>query len=138
MIPGTKRIKWLNGPLLIAISILAVACTSVLDATLDTGSSGTKPFVSSVTIEAENGDYYAVVRGEYPDTCSTRGDVDQEVEGKTIKVTLYTARTEDTDCEEVSTPFEDKILLDVSGLLAGQYGVEVNGVVTTLTLTEDQ
>lgn len=135
---GIKHVARSASLLLIVVGILLVACTSVLNLVPDEATSGPKALVTNVSTETADGDYYAVVAGEYPDTCSTTGDVEQEVEGSTIKVTLYTTRTEDTDCEEVSTPFEDEILLDVSGLPAGQYGVEVNGAVTTLTLTEDQ
>lgn len=135
--PGTKHVARSASLLLIVVGILSVACTSVLNVVPDEAPSGPEAFVTSVSTETADSDYYAIVEGKYPDTCSTTGDVEQEVEGSTIKVTLYTTRTEDTDCEEVSTPFEDEILLDVSGLPAGQYGVEVNGVVTTLTLTED-
>ena len=135
---GIKHVARSASLLLIVVGILLVACTSVLNLVPDEVTSGPKALVTNVSTETADGDYYAVVAGEYPDTCSTTGDVEQEVEGSTIKVTLYTTRTEDTDCEEVSTPFEDEILLDVSGLPAGQYGVEVNGAVTTLTLTEDQ
>jgi len=34
-------------------------------------------------------------------------------------------------------PFKETVPLDVKGLSAGSYGVDVNGAVTSLTLAED-
>ncbi|MEK9183870.1 MAG: hypothetical protein AAB890_02250, partial [Patescibacteria group bacterium] len=50
-------------------------------------------------------------------------------------ITITASREADKICAQVITPFEKKILLDVAGLAAGTYTVNVNGVTATFTLT---
>jgi inhibitor of cysteine peptidase len=40
-------------------------------------------------------------------------------------------------CTQALVPFEETIPLDVEGLLAGEYTVNVNGVMATFTLDVD-
>ena len=94
-------------------------------------------YVDQVEVVEGGGDYFAVVQGNYPDACSSRGRVTQQVLGKTIKVTLCT-RAQGDACAQVLVPFTERVKLDVAGLPAGQYAVDVNGAVTTLTLLQDQ
>jgi hypothetical protein len=91
-------------------------------------------FVYSVEIEERNGDHYAIASGHHPDACSTTGDIEQEVSGNTITVTIYTERPADAICAQVLTPFEEEIKLDTRRLDPGQYTVDVNGTVATFTL----
>lgn len=130
--------KWAICLLIIAISLLAVGCDIITDLGQGTGE---KAMVEGVEIEVAESDppeYYAVASGLLPDGCTEIGDSEQEVNGRTIEVTLYTNRTEEGTCPDLaSVPFEETISLDVEGLSAGSYAVDVNGVVASLTLTVD-
>lgn len=91
-------------------------------------------FVDSVEVEERSGSYYAVVRGNHPDACSTTGDIEQEVGDETITITIYTDRPADEICAQILTPFEEEIELDTRRLEQGQYTLDVNGTVTTFTI----
>jgi inhibitor of cysteine peptidase len=79
-----------------------------------------------------------IARGNLPDGCTTIGPAVQQVLENTITVTLTTVRPADAVCTEALTPFEQSIpLLDVVGLPAGTYTVNVNGVTDTFELAVD-
>jgi inhibitor of cysteine peptidase len=80
---------------------------------------------------------HAAVKGDFPDACTSIGTVNQRREGNTIYVELMTTRPADMACAQVITPFEHNIPLDVVGLPAGTYTVDVNGVTETFTLDVD-
>jgi hypothetical protein len=90
-------------------------------------------FVENVQVEMRDGDYYALFQGTLQDACTKVDEIRQEVDGSTIKLTVCTTRPEDLLCAQVLAPFEEEVLLDVSDLSTGQYTVEANGTVTTLT-----
>ncbi|WP_455364353.1 hypothetical protein [[Eubacterium] cellulosolvens] len=77
-----------------------------------------------------------VARGSLPDTC-TEIYVVTKREGNTYFITITTSRPADAICAQVVTPFEKIIPLDVVGLKAGIYTVEVNGVNGTFELQVD-
>lgn len=132
--------KWTTGLLIIAlISLLFLAaCGSIMDIIQESGEEAMVNSVEVVVEESEPPEYSAVASGLLPDGCTETGDTEQEVVGTTIQVTLYTTRTEEGTCPDLaSVPFEETIVLDVSGLSAGSYAVDVNGVVASFTLTED-
>lgn len=74
-------------------------------------------------------------RGELPDACTMVGNVVKSQKGDTFFITITTSREADKICAQVITPFEKKVLLDVAGLAAGTYTVNVNGAIATFTLT---
>lgn len=78
-----------------------------------------------------------VARGNLPDGCTALGDWRVEREGDTFAVTLPTTRSAEAMCTEALVPFEVSIPLEVAGLPAGTYGVEVNGVSASFTLDVD-
>jgi len=92
---------------------------------------GNLAFVDAVTIEERLAHRYAVVTGNYPDSCTRISDVEQSVEGNTISITLLTARPEGFGCAQMMAPFEVAILLELGGLLPGEYTVIVNDFATT-------
>ncbi len=79
----------------------------------------------------------AVVRGNLPDACTTISGVDVVRKDNLFEVTLSTERPADAVCAQVLTPFEENVPLDIVGLPAGTYTVNVNGVQTTFTLAMD-
>ncbi|WP_445474854.1 protease inhibitor I42 family protein [Methanococcoides methylutens] len=77
--------------------------------------------------------------GYLPDGCTVI-DVDNiEVtrDGKTFDVALKTKRPSDAMCTQALVPFEVNIPLEVYGLEAGVYTVDVNGVTDTFEFTMD-
>jgi hypothetical protein len=78
-----------------------------------------------------------VVRGNLPDGCTT---IDQSLVEKIenqFRVTLTTSRPAEAACTEALVPYEEVISLDVVGLPAGSYTVDVNGVTGTFELAMD-
>jgi inhibitor of cysteine peptidase len=80
---------------------------------------------------------HVVAKGNHPDSCTATDQLLQEREGNTFRLTLTTTRPEDKMCPQEPVPFEQVIPLDVYGLAAGTYTVDVNGVTGTFTLDID-
>jgi inhibitor of cysteine peptidase len=78
-----------------------------------------------------------VARGNLPDSCTEISEITKERDGDTFRVTITTSRPADAMCAAVLVPFEEVISLDVLGLPAGVYTVNVNGVSDTFTLDVD-
>jgi len=80
-----------------------------------------------------------LARGELPDACTEIDQVDQrlDLESDTFWIEITTVRPTDLVCIQVLAPFEERIPLDVLGLPAGTYTVDVNGVTGTFTLSVD-
>ena len=76
-------------------------------------------------------------RGDLPDGCTTIDTVDTVQEGTTFNITITTLRQTDELCTEALVPFEETISLDVLGLGAGTYAVNVNGINGSFTLQVD-
>ncbi len=77
------------------------------------------------------------VTGYLGDGCTTLGDIETTQEGDTFFVTITTQRPADAICTQQLVGFEESIALDVQGLPAGTYTVDVNGVTDTFTLDVD-
>jgi inhibitor of cysteine peptidase len=80
---------------------------------------------------------HVVAKGNLPDSCTTIDQITEEQDGDTFRVTITTARPGEESCAQVLTPFEEVIALDVYGLPAGTYTVDVNGVTGSFTLDID-
>lgn len=78
-----------------------------------------------------------VALGDLPDGCTSVKDITQQKNGPTFFVTIKTERPSDVACTQALVPFEETITLDVYGLKAGVYTVNVNGVEDTFELTTD-
>ena len=81
----------------------------------------------------------AIARGNLSDGCTEIDEVRSsfDAENKTFMVTITTVRDEDAVCTQALVPFEERIALDVRGLSAGTYTVDVNGVRETFTFDVD-
>jgi hypothetical protein len=75
--------------------------------------------------------------GYLPDPCTAISGTEQTMEGDTIYLEIKTSRPADVVCIQVLEPFEETYPLDVAGLPAGTYTVDVNGVTDTFTLDVD-
>jgi inhibitor of cysteine peptidase len=78
-----------------------------------------------------------LVAGNLPDGCTELDDWTVTRDDDTFSVTLPTTRTEDAMCTQALVPYEVTIPLDVAGLAAGTYTVDVNGVTAQFTLDVD-
>jgi len=76
------------------------------------------------------------VRGGLPDSCSELDEVTQERRDNHIIVSLLMRRPRDAFCTQVVVPYQKDIELDVRGLPAGEYTVDVNGFAVPLTISE--
>jgi inhibitor of cysteine peptidase len=78
-----------------------------------------------------------IARGDLSDSCTEIGEIKTSREGNSFSVNITTSRPADIVCAQVVTPFEEIISLDVVGLKAGSYTVDVNGVRDTFELQVD-
>ena len=76
-------------------------------------------------------------RGDLPDGCTTIDSVDTAQNGTSFTITITTLRQTGELCTEALVPFEETISLDVLGLSAGTYAVNVNGINGSFTLQVD-
>lgn len=77
------------------------------------------------------------VSGYLGDGCTTLGDITTNKEDNTFFVNITTKRPADAICTQQLVTFEEGILLDVEGLAAGIYTVNVNGVTDSFVLEVD-
>lgn len=80
-----------------------------------------------------------VARGHLRDGCTEIDEIRQRFDAAadTFYVDIATTRPADAMCTLALVPFEEQIALDVRGLAAGTYTVDVNGVTSTFTLDVD-
>lgn len=74
------------------------------------------------------------IKGTLGDGCTTLSQITQERIKKTFKIILTTKRPADAICIQVLKTFRKSVALDVAGLEAGTYIVDVNRVKDTFTL----
>lgn len=77
------------------------------------------------------------VAGYLGDGCTELGEITSTREDDNFIVTILTKRPADALCTQLLVGFEENIALDVLGLPAGTYTVDVNGVTDTFTLDMD-
>ena len=119
--------------------VLVMTAALVLASCASTGGEGEEPegslaFVDLVTVEVQGEHQYANVEGHYPDACSRVSKVDQSFDGSTFKIELYVDRPEDMMCAQMLSPFTVLILLEVGGVVPGEYTVQVNEWADSFTL----
>lgn len=78
-----------------------------------------------------------IASGNFPDGCTRLEEAMVAFDGTTFNVSLPTARPGDAACTQALVPFDKVIPLDVLGLPAGTYTVNVNGTSDTFTLDVD-
>lgn len=88
-------------------------------------------WVDQVEIQNVDGQYLATLIGNYPDGCSTLGEIETTVTGDTISVTALADSPPDAMCTMALVPFEETIPLDLSQVEPGEYTVVVNETATT-------
>jgi len=118
--------------LIILITIFVTGCFSILPTT------GLAPVneIEIVIFELFPIQIDVIARGNLPNPCTEIYEINQEREGNTFFVSIKTHRPPGP-CIQVLAPFEVKIPLNVYGLPAGTYTVDVNGVQDTFDLEVD-
>lgn len=76
-------------------------------------------------------------RGTLPNGCTSIDEVTTEQVGNEFNVAISTIQPVDVVCTQALVPFEETIALDVDGLPAGSYQVNVNGRIGSFTLSVD-
>jgi len=79
---------------------------------------------------------HVVARGYLPNPCTQIEEITQNREGNNFTITI-TTKTSQGPCIQVLIPFEETIVLDVYGLPADTYNVNVNGIEDSFTLEVD-
>jgi hypothetical protein len=121
-----RNVRWQTFLFLILAGLMLAACgSSEEEAAVPEGCEGVT-WGSAVEVEERNGEYYAIVQGDFPDSCSTICGIEQEVKRDTININLYSERPEELVCSSMLTPFVEEVLLDTEGLDPGEYTVTIN------------
>jgi len=77
------------------------------------------------------------IKGSLRNGCERIDQIFKEYVEDDFKITLITTQDQDAICTQALVPFEQTIGLDVLGLEAGIYNVDVNGIASTFTLQID-
>ncbi len=114
------------------ITIFTTGCFSILPII------GLAPVeeIEIVLLESFPVQVQVIASGNLPDPCTEIYQINQEIEDNTFFVTIKTYRPPGL-CIQVLAPFEEIIPLEVYGLPAGTYTVDVNGVQATFDLEVD-
>lgn len=78
-----------------------------------------------------------IARGYLPDGCTELDTITQERLENSFEIIITTARPAGAVCTEQAVPWEKTFTLDVYGLPAGAYTVDVNGVTGSFELAID-
>lgn len=131
----TEKSRWTIVFALLTISLLIAACGGDgEEAEEKVVPCESQAFVDSVEVVEREGDYYAIVVGNYPDACTKTTSTQYKVDGDTVTVTLCTTQPEGLACAQMLTPFEEEVLLDTEVLGPGAYTIDVNGTTTTFAI----
>ena len=104
-----------------------------------TGGLATVESIDILILESFPVQVMVVVRGSLPDSCTEIDRVSRELDAQTntFSIEISTARPPEATCAHVIGSFEENIALEVYGLPAGTYTVDVNGVTGSFTLSMD-
>ena len=92
--------------------------------------------IEILTLESFPVQIYVIAKGYFANGCGRIDKVDTEKSANTFTVTI-TTHTVCEVCTQALVPFEENIPLDVNGLKAGVYSVDVNGITDTFELAVD-
>ena len=126
----SKKILLLG--LIVLIIIFTTGCLSLLP----TIGLASVDEIEIIILESFPVQVQVIASGNLPDTCTEISEINQEREGNTFFVSIKTYHPPGP-CIQVLAPFEETIPLEVYGLPAGTYTVDVNGVQGTFDLEVD-
>jgi putative hemolysin len=131
------RLRWSAAITLLLLSGLLAACGASTQA--DEPGRAQVDEVAIQILESFPVQVEVLIRGSLPDSCTEIDLIDQrfDADDNAFWIEIKTVRTTDKACAQVLVPFEETVALDVYGLPAGTYTVDVNGARETFSLAVD-
>jgi inhibitor of cysteine peptidase len=127
-----KKFLLLGLAAILMIILLTSCCASIIP---DLGLA-TVEEIDILTLESFPVQIFVIARGYLPNVCTEISEISKVREGNTFFITIKTYSSPGF-CIQMLAPFEKTISLDVYGLPAGTYTVEVNGVQGSFDLEID-
>jgi|GEM_PF-381028 len=93
--------------------------------------------IQVMTLESFPVQIQVVAEGYLPDGCTEIDEITTEREENTFNIKISTKRPQDALCTDAIEPFNKTIPLEVQGLKAGNYTVNVNGIMGSFELAVD-
>ncbi|WP_410508207.1 protease inhibitor I42 family protein [Methanosarcina hadiensis] len=93
--------------------------------------------IDILTLESFPVQINVIAEGYLPDGCTEIDKINTEKEGNNFNITITTKRPKDAICTQAIESFRETIPLEVQGLSAGNYTVNVNGVTGSFELAID-
>lgn len=93
--------------------------------------------VQIVTLESFPVQIQVIAKGYLPDGCTEIDEIKNESKGNVFNINIGTKRPKDALCTQATKNFTETIPLEVRGLKAGNYTVNVNGVTESFELSVD-
>lgn len=93
--------------------------------------------IDILTLESFPVQINVIAEGYLPDGCTEIDKINTEKEGNNFNITITTKRPKDAICTQAIESFRETIPLEVQGLSAGNYTVNVNGVTGSFELAVD-
>ena len=93
--------------------------------------------IETVFLESFPLQVHAVVKGNFPDGCTTIQRHEVERKGNIFLIKIFTQRPVGVFCTEALVPFEYTVPLDVYGLPADTYIAKAYNAVTEFTFSQD-
>lgn len=93
--------------------------------------------IEILTLESFPVQIQVIAEGYLPDGCTEIDGIKTETEGNTFNINITTKRPKDAMCTQAIESFTETIPLEVQGLSAGNYTVNVNGVNRSFELAVD-
>lgn len=93
--------------------------------------------IETVVLDATPVQVRVVAHGYLPDGCTAVEGVEQRREGTTFHATVTMTRPAGALCTQQIIPFSETFPLDIAGLTAGTYSIEVNGKTASFTLDQN-
>jgi inhibitor of cysteine peptidase len=93
--------------------------------------------VQIATLESFPVQIQVIAKGYLPDGCTQIDEIKNESKGNVFNINISTKRPKDALCTQATKNFTETIPLEVRGLKAGNYTVNVNGVTESFELPVD-
>ena len=93
--------------------------------------------IQIMTLESFPVQIHVVAEGYLPDGCTEIDGITAERVKNTFNINISTTRPKDAVCTQAIIPFNETIPLEVQGLKAGNYTVNVNGIMGSFELAID-
>jgi len=92
--------------------------------------------VDALVLESWPLQVHAHIKGNLPDGCTTIQRIESRLVGNCFYLSIYTQRDPEAFCTQALVPFEESHPLDVYGLPAGTYTIDVYGTTAEFTLEQ--